>query len=153
METIKETGGSVQIRGVLITPCDTYGQPLTSVRPDADADVAERIARAIVRCADPAYMLSKPGSDDYSDGYRLGICYAARIARSHATPPVAIEVEWEWHLRNESGDLWTGPFASEDQAQAARRESRPHWIVVRRRRAGPWIEVPPVAATGEGDGR
>ena len=85
VETIKETGGSVQIRGVLITPCDTYGQPLTNVHPDAD--VAERIAGAIVRCADPAYMLSKPGSDDYSDGYRLGIRDAARIARSHAAPP------------------------------------------------------------------
>ena len=43
VETIKETGGSVQIRGVLITPCDTYGQPLNA-RPDADA--AERIAQA-----------------------------------------------------------------------------------------------------------
>ena len=53
-----------------------------------DADVVERIAGAIVRCADPAYMLSKPGSDDYSDGYRLGIRDAAQIARSRATPPV-----------------------------------------------------------------
>ena len=44
VETIKETGGSVQVHGVLITPCDTYGQPLTSVH--SDADVAERIAQA-----------------------------------------------------------------------------------------------------------
>ena len=44
VETIKETGGSVQIRGVLITPCDTYGQPLTSVRPDADVDLLRRAA-------------------------------------------------------------------------------------------------------------
>lgn len=48
VETIKETGGSVQIRGVLITPCDTYGQPLTSVRPDADVAEVERIG-AILR--------------------------------------------------------------------------------------------------------
>ena len=140
VETIKETGGSVQIRGVLITPCDTYGQPL-SARPDAD--VAERIAQALEEAAEkhPNPIV------------RLNLSDAADIARSHATLPVAVEVEWEWHLRDESGDLWTGPFASEEQAQAARRESRPHWIVVRRRRAGPWIEVPPVAATGEGDDR
>ena len=87
VETIKETGGSVQIRGVLITPCDTYGQPLTSVRPDAD--VVERIAGAIVRGADPAYMLTDYGDDDYSDGYRLGIRDAAQIARQHVTPPAA----------------------------------------------------------------
>ena len=68
----------------ILTPSDTFASTKSS-----DADGAERIAGAIVRCADPAYMLSKPGSDDYSDGYRLGIRDAARIARSHATPPVA----------------------------------------------------------------
>ena len=68
----------------LLTPSGTFA----STKP-SDADVAEQIAGAIVRGADPAYMLSKPGSDDYSDGYRLGIRDAADIARSHATPPVA----------------------------------------------------------------
>ena len=77
VETIKETGGSVQIRGVLITPCDTYGQPLTSVRPDAD--VAERIVRALEEAAEkhPNPIV------------RLNLSDAADIARSHATPPVA----------------------------------------------------------------
>ena len=111
--------------------------------PIPDADVAERIARALEEAAEkhPNPIV------------RLNLSDAADIARSHATPPVSVEVEWEWHLRDESGDLWTGPFASEEQAQATRRETRPHWIVVRRRRAGPWIEVSPVATTGEGDDR
>ena len=61
VETIKETGGSVQIRGVLITPCDTYGQPLTNVHPDADVDLLRRAA-ASERAAErhwPADMLAQ----------------------------------------------------------------------------------------------
>lgn len=146
---------------------------------ESDADVAERIAQAVAFERERAACAIESMRDAVvAMGRKIGvpfsqanqIQYAAfsnaanevrqtpdpthaevteALARSHTTPPVAIEVEWEWHLRDESGDLWTGPFASEEQAQAARRESRPHWIVVRRRRAGPWIEVPTVAATGE----
>ena len=168
VETIKETGGSVQIRGVLITPCDTYGQPLTSVLPDAD--VAERITLSTTgdldALPDGSVVLDGRGrvSQKFSSRWhRSGAAEGGRtpervlrygsVALLWSTPPVAIEVEWEWHLRDESGVVWRGPFASEEQAQAARRESRPHWIVVRRRRAGPWVEVPPVAATSEEDDR
>ena len=88
VETIKETGGSVQIRGVLITPCDTYGQPLTSVRHDAD--VAERIAQEIE--ADLVWDdLGRLNSFGLGQEYAVRLIrqIAARIAHSHATPPVA----------------------------------------------------------------
>ena len=89
VETIKETGGSVQIRGVLITPCDTYGQPLTNV-PAPDADVAERIARAIEETPwdRPGQPVVAPEHQAvWMNGANEGIAFAARIARSHATPP------------------------------------------------------------------
>ena len=135
-----------------------------------DADVAERITLSTTgdldALPDGSVVLDGRGrvSQKFSSRWhRSGAAEGGRtpervlrygsVALLWPTPTDAVEVEWEWHLRDESGDIWTGPFASEEQAQAARRESRPHWIVVRRRRAGPWVEVPPVAATGEGDGR
>ena len=138
VETIKETGGSVQIRGVLITPCDTYGQPLNA-RPDAD--VAERIVRAIEEAAEkhPNPIV------------RLNLSDAADIARSHATPPFTTEQEIE-SLAAEIHEAYAYQYDECDHGTYAggAMHGEPYSMcrinaerIIRRR------SNPPVAATGE----
>ena len=86
VETIKETGGSVQIRGVLITPCDTYGQPLTNVHPDAD--VAERIARAWEEGHSWGWSDAKEAHEIHVR-YPIRADWPLRTPNPHATPPAA----------------------------------------------------------------
>ncbi|NCL73760.1 hypothetical protein [Rhodococcus sp. YH1] len=49
VETIKKTGGAVQIGGVRIEPCDTYGKTDTTRAVDALLDQAEADAQTIDR--------------------------------------------------------------------------------------------------------
>ena len=75
--TIKATGGAVEIGGVRIEPCDEYGSTVTTARAEsAEAEVVTLRARL---AAVEAAAHDWPCSDDTCDGDCTGCSYASDL--------------------------------------------------------------------------
>ena len=88
IETIKETGGSVEIHGVKILPCDEFGR--TAAVPDAATEQVEAAAKALHETRNPWFAAY---GDWGAAGFEIKQAFresarAALVAAQGAAPPV-----------------------------------------------------------------